>query len=53
MDIANIYIVNSIIDNRVMLFVSEKIPGKSNPTNNILSIKKAKIIANIDHPNNR
>ena len=44
---------NSIDGNSENPLVKDKIPGNSKPTINILSIKKAKIIANIDHPNNR
>ena len=40
-------------ENIVNSSVKDKIPGKSKPTINTLSIKKANIIANIDHPNNR
>ena len=36
-----------------ILSVKDNMPGKLNPTINTLSIKKANMIANIDHPNNR
>ena len=44
---------NSIDENSEKPSVKDKMPGNRKPTINILSIKKAKIIANIDHPNNR
>ena len=44
---------NSIDVNSENPLVKDKMPGNLKPTINILSIKKANIIANIDHPNNR